>query len=163
LEDCELCQPQGKVGREYLGRVIYGRLGFKRRQVLVGPQFGVLAGVVFSFVVMLNPTDFYVVHPVQLLLDYPIAFGALGLVGFFRKHELTGVAVGIGGRFLAHFLSGLIFFAIYAPQVFLGLNIGGNAYSYSALHNGSFMLPELVISLLVITVLVRRNLIDLCK
>ena len=128
-----------------------------------GAKWGVLAGVVFSFVVMLNPADFYVVHPVQLLLDYPIAFGALGLAGFFRKHELTGVAVGIGGRFLAHFLSGLIFFAIYAPQVFLGLNIGGNAYSYSALYNGSFMLPELVISLLVITVLVRRNLIDLYK
>ena len=34
-----------------------------------GPRWGIFAGVVFGFVVMLNPLDFYVVHPAQLLLD----------------------------------------------------------------------------------------------
>jgi energy-coupled thiamine transporter ThiT len=75
-----------------------------------GVKWGVFAGVVFGFVVMLNPVDFYVVHPAQFLLDYPIAFGALGLAGAFRRHPLVGVGVGIFGRFLSHFSSGVIFF-----------------------------------------------------
>ena len=79
-------------------------------------------------------------HPAQVLLDYPIAFGALGLAGFFRNRAFLGINVGIAGRFLAHFVSGIIFFAIYAPE-------GMSPIIYSALYNGSYLLPELVISI----------------
>ncbi len=126
-----------------------------------GAKLGVTAGVVHGMVQFFVEPFF--VHPAQMLLDYPIAFGALGLAGLFRKHEVGGVAAGIGGRFLAHFISGVIFFAIYAPQVYLGLNIGANAYTYSALYNGSYLVPELVISSVLMIVLIKRNLIDLYK
>lgn len=126
-----------------------------------GARWGITAGVVYGMVQFFVEPFF--VHPAQLLLDYPIAFGALGLAGLFRKHELGGVAVGIGGRFLAHFISGVIFFAIYAPQIYLGIDIGANAYAYSALYNGSYLAPELVISLVLMVVLVKRNIIDLYK
>ncbi len=75
----------------------------------------------------------------QVLLDYPIAFGALGLAGFFRNRPFLGVNVGIAGRFVAHFVSGIIFFATYAPE-------GMSPIVYSAIYNGSYLLPELVIS-----------------
>jgi thiamine transporter len=126
-----------------------------------GAKLGIIAGIIYG-VVQFFVGPFFV-HPIQLLLDYPIAFGALGLVGFFRRHELTGVSVGIVGRFVAHFISGVIFFATYAPQVYLGVNIAANAYAYSALYNGSYLLPELIISLLLMGVLMRRNIIDLYK
>ncbi len=58
-----------------------------------------------------------VVHPVQLLLDYPIAFGALGLAGLFRRQPLVGVGIGLVGRFAAHFVSGVVFFASYAGDL----------------------------------------------
>jgi len=126
-----------------------------------GPKLGITSGVIYGMVQFF--VEPYFVHPAQVLLDYPIAFGALGLAGLFRTHELAGVAVGIGGRFLAHFVSGVIFFATFAPQIYLGLNIGANAYAYSALYNGTYLVPELVISLVLMTVLMRREMIDLYK
>ncbi len=46
--------------------------------------------------------DSFIVDPVQTLLDYPIAFGTLGLAGIFGEYPLVGVGVGIIGRFLTH-------------------------------------------------------------
>jgi len=126
-----------------------------------GAKLGITAGIVYGMVQFIVEPYFF--HPAQVLLDYPIAFGALGLAGLFRTHELGGVAVGIGGRFLAHFASGVIFFATYAPQIYLGLNIGANAYVYSALYNGTYLVPELVINLVLMLVLTRRHVIDLYK
>lgn len=126
-----------------------------------GLKLGIVAGVVYGMVQFFVEPFF--VHPAQLLLDYPLAFGALGLAGLFRNRQLVGVAVGILGRFLAHFVSGVIFFATYAPQIYLGLNIGANAYTYSALYNGTYLLPELVISLILTLVLTKRKIVDLYR
>ena len=126
-----------------------------------GAKLGITAGAIYGIVQFFVGPFF--VHPAQLLLDYPIAFGALGLAGLFRTHELIGVTVGIVGRFLAHFVSGVIFFATYAPEVYLGLSIGANAYAYSALYNGTYLFPELIISLVLMVVLIRRDIIDLYK
>jgi thiamine transporter len=115
-----------------------------------GPKWGIFAGVVFGFVVMLNPVDFYVVHPVQLLLDYPIAFGALGLAGAFRKHPLVGVGVGILGRFVSHFVSGVVFFSMFAPP-------GMSPFLYSAIYNGSFLIGEFVITTVIMFLIIKRG------
>ncbi len=103
-----------------------------------GPKIGLLGCIIYGLVQLaLEP---YIVHPAQVLLDYPIAFGALGLAGFFQKHPFIGINVGIAGRFLAHFVSGIIFFATYAPE-------GMSPIVYSAIYNGSYLLPELAISI----------------
>ncbi len=102
-----------------------------------GPKVGIVTGVIYGFIqLMLLP---YVIDPVQLLLDYPLAFGVLGLAGFFQSRPVVGAAVGIGGRFLMHFIAGAVYWApIYAPNV--------NPIIYSSVYNGSYLLPELVIS-----------------
>jgi thiamine transporter len=108
----------------------------------VGP--GVLAGTAYGLLdLVVNP---FVVHPAQLALDYPLAYGLLGLAGLFRKNIVAGSFLGILGRFVCHFLSGVIFFAQYAE---------GNVYVYSATYNGSYLLPEFVISVALIMVLQR--------
>jgi thiamine transporter len=117
-----------------------------------GGRVGTLAGIAFGLVALVEGP--YIYHPVQVLLDYPLAFGALGLAGFFRKQPLVGVAIGIGGRFVCHFLSGIIFFASYTPS-------GMNPAVYSALYNASYLIPELIISELVILILVKRRIIQL--
>ncbi len=117
-----------------------------------GPRAGVLTCIVYGLVqFMLEP---YVYHPVQVLLDYPIAFGVIGLAGFFKKRPLVGVAVGIVGRFVAHFLSGIIFFAEFAPP-------GMSPVLYSALYNGSYLAGELVISAFLMYLIVKRRLLDI--
>ena len=85
----------------------------------------------------------YVVHPVQALLDYPMAFAVLGLAALCRRPIWGGLALGASARFLCHVLSGVVFFAAYAPE-------GTNVWIYSAAYNGSFMLPSLVLSVVAV-------------
>jgi len=117
-----------------------------------GPRIGILAGIAFGLVVLVEEP--FVYHPIQFLLDYPLAFGALGLAGFFQKQPLVGVAVGIAGRFVCHFTSGLVFFASYAPA-------GMDPALYSAIYNAWYLIPELVISEIVMFVLMRRGILQM--
>jgi thiamine transporter len=111
-----------------------------------GGWWGILTGALGGIVNYWVDPQFF--HPVQVLLDYPIAFGALGLAGFLRRVPAAGVVVGGLGRFLAHLLSGVVFFASYAPK-------GTSPLVYSAIYNGSYMLPEIVISVIVTLLLLR--------
>ncbi len=103
---------------------------------------GAAAGVVRSFL------SLYYVHPIQYLLDYPLAYAAVGLAGFFPRSPVVGVIVGGAGRWFAHFLSGIVFFASFAPK-------GQSPVLYSAWYNGSYMLVEVIFSV-VLTLLVLR-------
>ncbi len=112
----------------------------------VGP--GVMAGAAYGLLdLVVEP---FIVHPAQLLLDYPLAYGVLGLAGLFPKNAVLGSFVGIFGRFIASFLSGVIFFSQYAE---------GNVYLYSAGYQASYLLPEFIISVVLLTVL-QRTLIQ---
>jgi thiamine transporter len=115
-----------------------------------GPAVGLFSAVAYGFVqVTFDP---YIVHPAQLLLDYPIAFGLLGIAGFFQKRPFIGVTLGIIGRFVAHFLSGIIFFAMFAD---------GNPVIYSAIYNGGYLAVELVITLYIIYMLKRSKVLQI--
>ncbi|MDK2877944.1 MAG: thiamine transporter [Thermoanaerobacteraceae bacterium] len=81
---------------------------------IFGPAAGIAAGAVYGILQLIQ--DPFIVHPVQVLLDYVIAFAALGLAGFCRKNISAGVLLGGFGRFFSSFLSGVIFFASYAPE-----------------------------------------------
>lgn len=119
-----------------------------------GVRIGALAGIALGLIVLaLEP---FVFHPIQVLLDYPIAFGALGLAGLFRKFPLAGVGIGMIGRFFSHFISGIVFFASYAPP-------GMNAALYSAIYNGSYMLVEFIFSAIIIYILVKRGLMEIYR
>ncbi len=127
-----------------------------------GWKVGVVAGVVLGLVVLVEEP--FIVHPAQLVLDYPLAYGVLGLAGFFRKQPVVGVAVGIGLRFVSHFVSGIVFFASYNPgSISLGIFTLQNidAVTYSALYNASYLIPEFVISGILIGILVRLKALDM--
>ena len=117
-----------------------------------GVKIGILAGVVFGLVVLI--IEPFIFHPIQVLLDYPIAFGLLGLAGFFRKLPLIGVGAGMVGRFFAHFISGIVFFSAFVPE-------GMNHALYSVIYNGSYLLPEFIVSAIIVFILSKRRLIEL--
>lgn len=85
-----------------------------------------------------------------ILLDYIIAFTVLGLAGIFRKKGLVGNIIGIIIslilRFSCHFLSGVVVFAS-AGKLWEGFSTD-NTYLYSFLYNGSFMLPEIIFTVI---------------
>ena len=117
-----------------------------------GPRVGLFTCVVYGLIdFMIEP---FLVHPIQLLLDYPIAFGALASAGLFRNHPQIGVGVGILSRFVAHFLSGVVFFSEYAPE-------GMSPIVYSALYNGSYLTGELIVSSILMLIIVKRKLINI--
>lgn len=106
-----------------------------------GPKVGVTAGVIYGLI-QFAVLPFIAPVPdaiIQVLLDYPLAFGVLGLAGFFPKHPVAGAAVGISGRFVMHFVAGVFYWApVFAPTL--------NPWVYSTVYNGSYLLPELIIS-----------------
>ena len=115
-----------------------------------GPRWGIEAGLVYGLVHMVISGDIY--YPTQIILDYPLAFGALGLAGWFKSRPLAGVGVGILGRFVCHFVSGVIFFGQYAWA-------GWNVFAYSAAYNATYLIPEFIISAILIFILLKRNIL----
>jgi thiamine transporter len=93
-------------------------------------------------------------YPTQIILDYPLAFGALGLAGFFQRQPVMGVGVGIFGRFICHFISGIVFFGQYAWE-------GWNVVAYSAAYNATYLVPEFIVSTFIIFILLKRNLLNI--
>lgn len=111
-----------------------------------GAGYGILTGVGYGFLQFI--ADPYMMSIPQVLFDYPLAFGALGLSGFFsgRKYGLQiGYVVGVLGRFLCSTLSGVFFFAAYAPE-------GMNPWVYSSLYQGSYLGAEGIITLAIISI-----------
>ncbi len=117
-----------------------------------GLRWGVEAGIVYGLVHMAISGGIY--YPTQIILDYPLAFGALGLAGAFQKHPVVGVGVGMLGRFICHFISGVVFFGQYAWE-------GWNVIAYSAAYNATYLVPEFIVSAIIIFTLLKTNLLKI--
>ena len=112
----------------------------------VGP--GIIAGLVFG-VLEFIVTSGFALNWVSLILDYAVAFAAIGLAGIFKGKKWGGVfgsLVGGTGRFIVHFISGITVYAMYAPA-------GQNPMVYSFLYNISYMLPNIIIAIVVFLLL----------
>lgn len=124
-----------------------------RRGVVPGVTAGLLYGVL-----QLGLPGAYVLHPLQALLDYPLAFMAIGLAGFVPVGPVTGrrgaaqllaaVAVAGAARLVPHFLSGLVFFAEYAPH-------WEAPWLYALTYNLLYLVPEVILSALLLWPLLR--------
>lgn len=122
-----------------------------------GPKVGIAAGAVLSVIIFNLPGQGFAYTPLQFLLDYPLAWGALGLAGFFKNQPPIGVGAGILGRFIFHFISGVLFINFFAASIAAQ---GTTAVIiYSVLYNGSYLLPEFIISEIIMVILVSRNLL----
>ena len=105
---------------------------------------GLMTGVAYGVLQLL--IDPYVLFPAQLIVDYLLAFGALGLSGLFyrKKHGLAkGYVTGILGRYLFAVISGWIFFGTYAWE-------GWNPFFYSLVYNGIYIFSEAAVTIIII-------------
>ncbi len=119
-----------------------------------GPKLGLATGAAYGLLALaIEPV---VLTIPQVLLDYPLACGALGLSGFFRnkKHGLLiGYLVAVLGKYFFVFLSGYIFFGIYAPE-------GWSPAIYSLTYNGAYMGGEALLTLIILSLPPVKNAID---
>lgn len=91
----------------------------------------------------------------SLLLDYLVAFTPLGLAGLFHgkgKGIFAGIIIGCFARFVVHFISGVTIYAITAPTELFG-TVWGSPWSFSLIYNGSYMLIDTILCLVVFALL----------
>ncbi len=132
-----------------------GSIAFTMIPILVisfrrGAGTGILTGAIYGLISMAFAGVIY--HPASIFLDYIVAFGAVGIAGFFKKNTfgiLLGSCVGVGARFVSSLISGAMLFAEYAPE-------GQNPWIYSLGYQASYMVPELVICVAVLLLLHAR-------
>ena len=119
-----------------------------------GPKMGFITGVIHGTVqLILFP---WIMNPFQVILDYPLPFGCVGLAGLVKKMPTVGVVFGMFLRFIVHYFSGIIFW----------YSVSNDAYNwgpwiYSAVYNGLYIVPETVISVILVYLLFQRDILTL--
>ena len=117
---------------------------------------GMLASFVFS-VLQLLLDGAYAWGWQSMLGDYILAFTALGLAGLFHGKKngiFGGIALGSLARFLVHYLVGVWVWGEYMPDSFFGMTMT-TPWFYSFLYNGSYMLIDMLLCLVVAALLVK--------
>lgn len=124
---------------------------------LYGPKTGIIVAVAYGLLQFtIKP---YIYHPIQILFDYPLAFGALGLSGFFYKSKnglVKGYLLGITGRWIFSTLSGYIFFGAYAWE-------GWNPLPYAMVYNGAYIYAEGIVTIAILLLPVVKKAFDQVK
>jgi len=118
-----------------------------------GVKVGVIAGVSMGLINL--ALGGFVFAPVQVLLDYPLAFGMLGLSGLFKSLHV-GYIVAVVGRFVMHTISGVVFFYMFAPEE-------QNVWVFSMVYNASYIAPEMLLTVGLISVPAFRKALDRIK
>ena len=122
-----------------------------------GLGVGLVTGVAYGALeLLISP---YVIFPAQLVIDYFLAFGALGLSGIFSKSKnglIKGYATGVIGRYIFAVLSGWIFFGTYAWD-------GWDALPYSLAYNAIYIFAEAAITIIILCIPAVKQLMQTLK
>ncbi len=125
-----------------------------RRGVGAGVLTGLLVGLlqIVSGFISVAPLSFGFVV-MQVILDYLLAYGVVGLAGIMRgkylqhakaKHTgkmliavVAGVLIASALRYLVHVITGVLFFGMFAE---------GNVVIYSVVYNATYMIPVFLLA-----------------
>ncbi|HEX3038025.1 MAG TPA: energy-coupled thiamine transporter ThiT [Oscillospiraceae bacterium] len=125
-----------------------------------GPKWGLTAAFAESLLQMILKFDAptaktFIAFTLVILLDYVLAFTSVGAASIFGKpFKNRMVSVGVGAfcvsvlRFLCSFVSGIVNWADYTPK-------GTPVWIYSLTYNGSYMIPEAIITVVVSIALIQ--------
>lgn len=121
-------------------------------------KWGLLASVVYSIIqIMMGfyppPTQTFGYFVLVVLLDYVFAFGVLGLAApFYKLFGKKAWAIPVAGaivtalRYVCHIASGVLIWGVYAEE-------GQSVWAYSLTYNGTYMIPEIIITTVVLALL----------
>ena len=114
---------------------------------------GLLAGFAFGVLQFVFDGGFALGWQ-SIIGDYLVAFTMLGFAGLVRGHVLLGTLIGGIARFLVHLVVGATIWAEYMPEQFLGIAMD-SPWFYSLLYNLVYMIPNILITLIIFTLLAK--------
>ena len=108
-----------------------------------GVKWGIGAGMIFGILKFIFAEGFAITWQ-SILLDYVLAYGAVGLAGVFHGKKgvhgyLLGALLGSVARFIIHYISGVTIYAEYAGATYLGVSTP-SPWIFSLIYNGFYML-----------------------
>ncbi|UQS82197.1 energy-coupled thiamine transporter ThiT [Bombilactobacillus folatiphilus] len=129
-----------------------------------GFKAGVIAGIAWGLLdlILRGLSSGSVLNAWQGILEYPVAFGLLGLAGIWSKAIKTKLdehlsigslviissLVALFGKYLIHFFAGVLVWGSYAPKAF-------NPWTWSLLVNGGSAIVTLVFVIIIMLLLKR--------
>ncbi len=126
--------------------------------IMFGSKWGLGAATAYAVLQMMfgfypPPTRTFIDFVLVVLLDYIFAFGVLGLSGAI--YRISGKRVFSAAlsaftvtllRYVCHIISGVLIWGVYAEE-------GQSVLAYSLIYNGTYMVPEIIISTIVTAIL----------
>ncbi|GGE78905.1 energy-coupled thiamine transporter ThiT [Priestia taiwanensis] len=129
-----------------------------------GFKGGLVNGFLFGMLQLALAPKIY--YPIQGAIDYFVAFTVLGFAGLFANqvkaalqqgkkgmvatYITIGVFLGSLGRYLAHVMSGVVFFGEYAPP-------GTPALEYSLIYNLTYMGPSFALCSIILILVLSKS------
>lgn len=121
-----------------------------------GLKYGMMAGLVYGLLQYVQGG--YLVHWIQFLLDYPIAFACIGLGGLIRgeKNLVLSALIGGSARFVCHLISGMLVFGEYVmigadavSGVAFGTMLSAN-FAASFVYNAPYMFADIAVCAVIV-------------
>ena len=131
--------------------------------IMFGTKWGLCSSLAYAILQMMfgfypPPTQTFLNFVLVILLDYIIAFGGLGLSGIvFNSSGKKAFSAGLSAfavtllRYVCHIVSGVLIWGVYAE--------GESVLIYSLVYNGTYMIPEIIISTVVTTLIFKSKII----
>ncbi len=126
--------------------------------IMYGTKWGIISGFCYSLIQLMSgfyvpPVSDFLSYTIVILFDYVVAFSILGTAHiFYSLFGKNNIAVTISGitvvffRYLCHIFTGIVIWGVYAPE-------GQSVLWYSIAYNGSYMIPEIIISGVVLSLM----------
>ncbi|WP_261805727.1 energy-coupled thiamine transporter ThiT [Lapidilactobacillus luobeiensis] len=124
---------------------------------------GMIAGLIWGLLDMWLRGSGSLLHPIQIILDYPVPFALAGLIGVVKPQvdralkndqrkmavawAFLGFLIGDLAKYTVHYISGVFFWGSYAPK-------GQSAWVYSLVINGGSFIANAILGLVVIWLLI---------
>lgn len=124
---------------------------------MCGFPMAVVSSIVYGLLQFIYGRYMYSVP--QVIIDYILAFGSFSIVGLFKDKKyglLIGFTLACILRFIFSTMSGVIFFADYAPE-------NMNPIVYSILYNGAYIFAEMLLSYIIILLPITKKLLSKLK
>ena len=111
----------------------------------------------------------YILNAATFIFDYLLAFMSVGIMGFFgkmRRKDNAALPIVLGcicvfsARFIAHLVSGMVFFTENSVWVSLPDRAMGNAFAYSFIYQCVYIPADALIATLVLVFIAKSGLLN---